>query len=259
MPNNSIKRGFNLMKRTILLITALLCFNGAAFATIDWESKGMQIAGEIISNPAGFFYDFQQDLEATTPLPPGKTFGIQTGLFPTTIPLTYTNVSGKLRLHAEGRIAPGVPQVDLIGGYWDMLAAKMATKDSKTIDSAKFGGYYMGAIVSASVSPRVRTFWGYKHSVMAAKLDFKPGEEVELMGTTVSSFDTGFKDDFIIAGIETPKGISKLWSMQLNYGLKTQTFSSKVSWYGKYFELGFNIFPEGVLVIHPVWNFHLNF
>lgn len=247
------------MKKLTLILLALFLVKSPAFASIDWQSKGMQIAGEIIANPAGFFYDFQQDLEATTPLPPGKRFGLQTSLFPTTIPMTYTNVSGKLRLHGEGRIAPGVPQLDLVGGYWDMLAAKMATKDSETIDKAKFGGYYAGAILSTSVSPRVRTFWGYKRSVLKAKLDFKPGEEPELLGTTVSSFDTGFKDDFFIAGIETPKGVSKLWSIQLNYGLKTQTFSSKVSWYGKYFELGLNIFPEGVLVFHPVWNFHLNF
>lgn len=247
------------MKRLIFTLLVLGVASGPAFAAIDWESKGMQIAGEIISNPAGFFYDFQQDLEATTPLPPGKRFGIQTGLFPTTIPMTYTNVSAKVRLHGEGRIAPGVPQLDLIGGYWNMLAAKMATKDSETIDDADFGGHYVGAILATSVSPRVRTFWGYKHSVLKAKLDFKAGEEPKLLGTTVSSFDTGFKDDFFIAGIETPKGISKLWSIQLNYGLKTKTFSSKVSWYGKYFEMGLNIYPEGVLVFHPVWNFHLNF
>ena len=247
------------MKRLILILLGLFLVKSPAFASIDWESKGMQMVGEIMANPAGFFYDFQQDLEATTPLPPGKRFGVQTSLFPTTIPMTYANVSAKLRLHGEGRMAPGVPQLDLIGGYWDMLAAKMATKDSDTIDSAKFGGYYAGAIMSTSVSPRVRTFWGYKHSVLKAKLDFKAGEEPELLGTQVNSFDTGFKDDFFVAGIETPKGIGKLWSIQLNYGVKTQTFSSKVSWYGKYFELGLNIFPEGVLVFHPVWNFHLNF
>lgn len=247
------------MKRLILTFLALFIVKSPAFAAIDWESKAMQIAGEVIANPAGFFYDFQQDLESTTPLPPGKRFGIQTGLFPTLVPLTFANVSGKLRLHGEGRIAPGVPQVDLVGGAWSMLAAKMATKNSDTIDSAKFGGYYMGAVVSASVSPRVRTFWGYKHSVMTAKLAFKDGQEPDFMGTKVSSFDTGFKDDFVIAGIETPKGVGKLWSMQLNYGVKTQTFSSKISWYGKVFELGLNIFPEGVLVIHPVWNMHLNF
>ena len=247
------------MKRLILTFLVLFIVKSTAFATIDWTSKGMQIAGEIVANPAGFFYDFQQDLEGTTPLPPGKSFGIQTGLFPTLIPLTYTNVSGKIRLHGEGRIAPGVPQVDLIGGYWDMLGAKLATKNSTTIDSAKFGGYYVGAIASSSVSPRVRTFWGYKHSVLDAKLNFTAGNEPDFLGTKVNSFNTGFRDDFLIAGIETPKGVGKLWSIQLNYGLKTQVFSSKVSWYGKYFELGLNIYPEGVLVFHPVWNFHLNF
>ncbi|MDA8132463.1 MAG: hypothetical protein M0011_13250 [Elusimicrobia bacterium] len=250
------------MKRTILILLGLFLIKSSAFAAIDWESKGMQIAGEILANPAGFFYDFQQDLEGTTPLPPGKSFGIQTGLFPTTIPMTYTNVSAKLRLHAEGRIAPGVPQLDLIGGYWDMLAAKLATKNSDTIDDAKFGGYYAGGILSTSVSPRVRTFWGYKRSVLSAKAKFLPnsrGKYPELLGTPVKDFDTGFKDDFFIAGIETPKGIGKLWSIQLNYGIKTKIFSSKVSWYGKLFELGLNIYPEGVLVFHPVWNFHLNF
>jgi len=247
------------MKRLTLILLTLLLVNSSAFAKVDWESKGMQIAGEIMANPAAFFYDFQQDLEATTPLPPGKRFGFQTSLFPTTIPMTYTNVSLKARLHGEGRIAPGVPQLDIVGGYWNMLAAKMATKDSASIDNAKFGGYYMGAIMSSSVSPRVRTFWGYKRSQLKARLDFKEGEQPEFLGTTINSFDTGFKDDFFIAGIETPKGIGKLWSIQLNYGLKTQTISSKVSWYGKIFELGLNIYPEGVLVVHPVWNFHLNF
>ena len=247
------------MKRLILTSAVLVCLNGISFAATDWNSKLMQMGSEALANPAAFFYDFQQDLEATAPLPPGKSFGIQTGLFPTTLPLTFVNASGKFRLHAEGRIAPGVPQVDLIGGYWNTPAAKMATKDSKTIESAKFGGYYMGAIVSSSVSPKVRTFWGYKHSVLAASLKFKPGEEMDFMGTTVGSFDSGFKDDFLMAGIETPKSVNKFWSMQLNYGLKTQTFSTKLSWYGKFFELGLNIYPEGVLVFHPVWNFHVNF
>ena len=251
------------MKRTILLLTALFCFNSAAFAAIDWQAKGMQMVGEIISNPAAFFYDFQQDLEATTPLPPGKTFGVQTGLWGGILPTigVMPSLSGKLRVHPEGRLAPGVPQVDLIGGYWNCPWTKQA-QNSATISQAKFNGYYMGAIVSSSVSPKVRTFWGYKHSVLDATLDFKKdknGKLPQLLGTDLNSFDTGFTDDFLIAGIETPKSISKMWSMQLNYGIKTQTFSSKISWYGKYFELGLNIYPEGVLVIHPVWNFHVNF
>jgi len=247
------------MKKLILILAVLLCLGGRSFAAVDWESKGMQLAGEIVANPSAFFYDFQQDLEGTTPLPPGKRFSVQTGLFPSLLPMGYMNLSGKYRLHGEGRIAPGVPQLDLIGGYCDMYWAKMLAKQSDSIDSAKLNGYYLGAILSSSVSPKIRTFWGYKRSVLGAKFEFAPGEELDLMGTKVGNIDTGFKDDFLMAGIETPKGINKFWSMQLNYGIRTQTFSTKLSWYGPHFELGINIYPEGVLVFHPVWNFHVNF
>jgi hypothetical protein len=249
------------MKRTILILLGLFCLNVSAFAGVDFTSVGMKMAGQIVSNPAGFLYDFQQDLESTTPLPPGKSFGVQTGLWGGILPTiaAMPSISGKYRLHPEGRWAPGIPQLDLIGGYWSSPIAKSAASNSQTVDSMKFNGYYMGALVTSSVSPRVRTFWGYKHSVLNATLDFKSGKEPELLGTKVNSFDTGFSDDFLVAGIETPKGVGKLWSIQLNYGMKTQTFCSKVSWYGKVFELGLNIYPEGVLVVHPVWNMHLNF
>ena len=245
------------MKKILLSAVLVLGLSNVSSAKIDFEAKAMQLAGEIIANPAAFFYDFQQDLEGTTPLPPGKSYGFQTGLFPTTIPLGYTNLSGKYRVHAEGRIAPGVPQLDLIGGYWNMIWAKMAANQSDDIDKAVFRGHYMGFILSSSVSPRVRTFWGYKRSQLTANL--KLNKTVDFMGVDVDSFDSGFEDDFFIAGIEHPKGLGKLWSMQLNYGIREQIMSAKVSWYGKYFELGFNIYPEGVFVIHPVWNFHLNF
>ena len=173
--------------------------------------------------------------------------------------MTNLNLSGKYRLHGEGRIAPGVPQLDLIGGYNDMYAARWVSRNSDTIESAKLYGYYMGAILSTSVSPKIRTFWGYKRSALKAKFKFEPGEELELLSTKIGSVDTGFKDDFLMAGIETPKGINKYWSIQLNYGAATQTFSTKLSWYGPHFELGLNFYPEGVLVFHPVWNFHVNF
>lgn len=244
--------------KKIIFIFSLIYISIPAFS-IDWESKGMELIGEIVANPAAFFYDFQQDLEGTTPLPPGKSFGIQTGLFPTLIPLGYANGSAKLRLHAEGRIAPGLPQLDLIGGYQDMIFAKIAANQSDDITDATFNGNYLGLILTTSVTPKIRTFYGYKYSQLKAKLTFAAGSEPELLGTKINSFDTGFKDSFLIFGIETLKTTNKFWSMQLNYGLKEKNITTKVSWYGKWFELGLNIYPEGVLVIHPIWNFHLNF
>lgn len=245
------------MKKILLTF----CFFLAALpaAAIDWEAKGMEMVGEIVANPAAFFYDFQQDLEATSPLPPGKTFGIQTGLFPSMLPMGYVNGSAKLSLHKEGRLAPGVPQIDLIGGYQNMVLAKVAANQSDDITDASFNGNYYGLLLTSSVTPKIRTFYGYKHSRLNAKLSFAEGSQPELLGVKINNFDTGFEDDFVIVGIETLKKANKFWSLQLNYGLNENVITTKVSWYGKWFELGLNIYPEGVLVFHPVWNFHLNF
>lgn len=249
------------MRKIILMTLCLGLLAGQARATVDWESKGLQIAGEILANPAAFLYEFQQDLESTTPLPPGKRYGFQTGLWGGVLPTigVMPSLSGKFRLHGEGRIAPGLPQLDVIGGYWNSPLADMASDQSDDINDTKFKGHYYGFLLSSSVSPRVRTFWGFKKSQLKAKISFAPTADIKLLGTPVNDIDTGFEDSFFVVGLESPKGLNKLWSIQLNYGMDTQTIASKVSWYGKYFELGLNIYPEGVFVVHPVWNFHLNF
>lgn len=244
------------IKKAINLAVVLILSSGP-LAALDLKSKAMQMAGEIVANPAAFFYDFQQDIEATIPLPPGKSYGFQTGLFPTIIPLGYLNLSGKYRLHAEGRMAPGLPQVDLIGGYWDMLWAKVMANQSDDVDDAKFRGYYGGLILSSSLSPKIRTFWGLKISQLKTELNLN--KTVDFIGVPVDSFKSGFRDTFFIAGIETPRTIDKNWSIQMNYGVNENILSVKTLWQGKYFDLGLNFFPEGVLVVHPVWNFHMNF
>ncbi|MDD4004997.1 MAG: hypothetical protein PHW69_07320 [Elusimicrobiaceae bacterium] len=245
-------------KRRFTAVLALfLCAAPAALAGIDWEAKGSEIVSEIIANPSAFFYDFQQDLEATTPVLPGKTMGFQVGLFPSAVPMGYGNLSGKLRLHPEGRLYPGLPQLDVYGGYWQMMWAQMAVNQSDDINDARFYGHYMGLMLASSVSPRVRVFGGWKYASLTANLDMK--KAVDIMGTEVSSFHSNLNDNFLVAGIECPTGLDNWWTMQFNYGLTQEILAAKVSWYGKYFELGFNIYPEGVLVIHPVWNFHVNF
>ena len=243
------------------LITIIMCWLAImpARAEIDFEGKGAQLLGEVLANPSAFFYDFQQDLEATHPLPPGKWLGFQMGIFPSLLPMGYGNLSTKVRVHPEGRLKPGLPQLDLIGGYWTMIWAKIFANQADDITEATFEGYYAGFLLSTSVSPRARIFGGYKFSQLKTSIKLDETEPVELFGTDVTEFDSGFKDHFFIAGLEHPTGINKWWSIQLNYGVGENVISSKVSWYGKSFELGLNIYPEGVFVIHPVWNWHMNF
>jgi len=227
-------------------------------AASGWDGLASRLAGEVLADPAAFFFDFQQDLEATLPLPPGKEFGAQVNLFPALIPMTYVNISGKVRLHREGRWAPGVPQLDLIGGGWSMAAAGLARNQARdTVSDASFKGGYLGLVAAASVTPRIRFFGGCKYSRLEASLSLK--KPLDLLGNRVSDFDSGIRDTFFLAGLEQAVGVEKWWSIQLNYGVREKIISSKVSWSGKNFELGLNIYPEGVLVIHPVWNFHVYF
>jgi len=180
------------------------------------------------------------------------------GIFPSLLPTGCVNLSGQLRIHPEGRWSPSVPQLDVFGGYWDMAWAEIVANQAKDdVSDAAFNGYYFGAMATASLSPRARVFAGYKHSALTAKLTLKKTQKI--LGTDVNSFKSGLRDDFLITGIEIPTGVSKWWSLQLNYGFATKTVASKVTWCGKNFELGLNIYPEGVIVVHPVWNFHVYF
>jgi hypothetical protein len=236
-----------------------------------FTNKGEELAADIIANPAQFFFDFQKDMESTNPLPPGNWIGFnwhigQFLLIPIPDP-TVLNLSGKLKLHSEGHWAPGVPQIDLIGGYWDAgplinatgavdKNATAAQADTKITD-AKFNGYYAGAVMSSSLEPRVRMFWGYKYSQMNADLTLNKG--IDFLGTKVTKFQSGFQDHFLFAGLEHPTDVNQWWNVQFFYGLTTNDFGAKVSWYHKNFELGLNIYPESVIVIHPVLNWHINF
>ncbi|MFA6582739.1 MAG: hypothetical protein WCS77_00435 [Elusimicrobiaceae bacterium] len=221
------------------------------------EAKGGEIVAQILTNPAAFFYEFQQDLEWTTPLPPGSWGGVQLGIFPVLLPMGYANLSGKLRLHPEGRWFPGMPQVDVYGGYWKMLLADMAVKQSDDITSADFHGQYVGLTLTTSVSPKVRLFGGWKYARVRANLQLS--KQQDIFGTKVDSFSSGLEDHFLVAGIEYPTGLNKWWTMQFNYGLTQELISAKLGWSGQYFDLGLNVYPEGVLVIHPTWNFHVYF
>jgi hypothetical protein len=239
-------------------VLLLPLFSTGAARALDLQSKGTEIMGEIMANPAAFLFDLQQDVEATAPLVPGKAFGMQTGLFPTIIPAGFANLSLKARVHPEGRWSPGMPQLDLIGGYWNMAWAQLAASQAQDyVSGAGFQGYYAGLLATASLTPRTRLFGGYKHSILKAHLDLKKRQEI--FGVPINSFDTTYEDDFIIAGLEQPTAINKWWTMQVNYGIKNKSVAAKLSWYGKNFEMGINIYPEGVLMIHPIWNFHANF
>ncbi len=260
------------MRRNNLILVCLF-LSGLALplrAENQFNSFAIKQAGTLLSNPPLFIYEFQRNMESTNPLPPGKKFGVNTHLLGgiVIIPLpditSAFNVAGKVRLHPEGKLAPGLPQLDLVGGYWDSLLTTLIEQKGATADDtetkitrAKLGGSYTGVVLTSSLEPRVRLFWGYKLSMLNMEIGLNRPETI--LGNKVSSFKSELTEHTVSAGIEHTYGPDKRWILEGGYGVKNNLLTAKVSWYRKYLELGLNIYPESVFIMQPQINLHFNF
>ncbi|MFA5161614.1 MAG: hypothetical protein WC421_05160 [Elusimicrobiales bacterium] len=245
-------------ERLLRVFAAASAFACAPAAAIDWNAAGRQIAAQALSDPGAFMAEFQQDLEATTPLPTGQPAALQAGLAPSLFPAGMANLSVKRRLCPESYLFENSPQIEAFAGGWIMPLPQMTASWRKDdMDSAFFGGYYAGLMGASSMSPRVRMFYGLKYSRLRARLELK--KQRSIFGVPVSSFDSDFADGFFIVGLEQIDSSEHRWSMQLNFGVATNTVAAKISWYGEHWEAGANIYPEGAIPIHPVVNYHVAF
>jgi len=257
-------------KKFSFLLLTLSLLAQPLWAENQFESFAVKQAGKLLANPPLFFYEFQRNMETTFPLPPGKRFGLNTHLLGgiLIIPLpdvtTAVNFSGKVRVHPEGKLAPGLPQIDLVGGYWtSLLTTLIEDSDAKSTDKeakltrADLNGNYGGIVFTSSLEPRVRLFWSYKLSQM--NLDIGLNRPEVILGNSVSGLKAELREHTVAAGIEHTYAKDKRWVFEGGYGVKNDLLTAKVSWYRKYLELGFNIYPESVFIMQPQVNFHFNF
>ena len=236
----------------------------------QFQSFAIQQAGQLLANPPMFIYEFQRNMESTNPLPPGKCAGLNYhflgGIIIVPLPdiTSAANISLKLRLHTEGRLYPGLPQVDVVGGYWkSFLASMIEDKNAKDTDTdtkitkADLHGMFCGLTMASSLEPRVRLFWGYKYSNL--NIDINLNKTQDILGSKVNSFNGRFNEHTFSAGMEHTYGQDKRWIIEGGYGVMNNLLSTKVSWYLKYVEVGLNIYPESVFIMQPELNFHYNF
>lgn len=243
---------------------------GTVLGENQFQSFGIQQAGKLLSDPPLFVYEFQRNMESTNPLPPGKRFGINYhflgGILIVPLPdiTSAANLAGKLRLHPEGKLYPGLPQIDLVGGYWESLLTTLiedsdakATDNDTKIKNADFKGSYAGFTMTSSLEPRVRLFWGYKYSRLNINIGLNKPETI--LGNSISSFEGRVKEHTFSAGIEHTYGQDKRWILEGGYGVTNHLLTAKVSWYRKFLEIGLNVYPESVFIMQPQINFHFNF
>lgn len=253
-----------------VLLWALLPVAGAR-AESKFDSYLFQNAGKILADPPGFLYEFQRNMEHTSPLPAGRramlNWHFLSGFLVVPLPdIATTAVNGtfKLRLHPEGRRIPGFPQVDFACGVWDSLLAGLAEQDpdpakpdETRITDFSVGGHYLATTLATSVEPKVRLFWGYKYSSLS--FDMKLSQQEEVMGQLVSSLKNGMREHTISAGIELATNVNKQWVLQWDYGIVNKVVSARVMWQHKIYDFGFNFYPEAVFFLQPQMNIHVYF
>ena len=228
-----------------------------AFAGLKDYAK--ESVAKAIAEPAKFFAELKSDFEVVFPVNVGKRYTINANFFPSVFPFTYLNTSFNYCIYKEGKLYTSFPQVDIIGGIGYMIGGDILANATDDVDETKIYGFHFGIIFSDSFKSKVRIYYGLKHSHTQARLYLNPSKNHTLIGVDIKSFDTSFNENSIIFGVEFLKDLNKYWSINLSYGFSNQTIRYGVGWYGKWFMMGFNFYPEGVIQIHPYWGMRLGF
>ncbi len=245
------------MRKVILIMVAgILMVSGRAEAVPSWA---VPAALRFISNPDDFFFNLHLDNVDYSPSAAETKGGIRMNLLLTTLPLTWANLNVKAQVLNESSIRPWTPQVDIVGSYGriaalDILPAVMDDDDDDDFETPTMSDYSIGLTLTKAVSPETRLFAGYHHSVFALDIEF---DEVDIAGEeTIDSLNISRRDNILVTGISNRFGERSSMTAYLGYGFNYNKIFSRVVWHRRRFELGFNIYPEGLLVIHPFIGMH---
>ncbi len=240
------------MERLILIIFFLF-FSHSVFA--DFESSARRLVARIVAEPSVFLREVKSDSETSLPVRSGYNTSFSYSLFPSFLPMIFLTPSFSKRIYPESDL----PQIDLGGGFQYFAASKAFAQLSNEVDKISFWGYHASITASNSMSSRIRNFYGMRYSYSSAELKLSDNKKHELIGVELHNFKFTDHAVYVFFGIEFLKDINKYFAIQINYDVNNDMIAMKTSWYGRWFELGFNFYPDGIIVIHPIWNIRLNF
>ena len=209
-----------------------------------------------ITNPGDFLFDLHHDAMDYTPLPKDKIIGIHTNLLLLANPALVNSVCGKVALK-EGR---RFPQIGGYGGIWKTYLLEALTGSSESI-SAELSGWSAGIFIAKEVQPGTRLFANVNYSRVSLNVAFSEPIDIVPGVLTFSSLSAGVLDTYIFTGIEHVTGAyeDKLLIAETGYGLRNNKIVAKILLHTGLVELGLTIYPEGLLVIHPVLNLQVKF
>ncbi|MBU0951380.1 MAG: hypothetical protein KKH91_00935 [Elusimicrobia bacterium] len=241
----------------LVILSAQTClYCGDDFASSDIGKEAINLGLKFLDNPGDFLFNLHSDNVDFTPVIKDKNVTLRTNFYPTTFPTTWLNMNLKVKILSDGGFSPWVPQVDLLGEYGKMAVLDMVASSATKLSNSD---YAIGVVVTKEVAENTRLYAGINYSKTELITNFdKP---IEFGAFKLSQLSVNVGDTFIFTGIENQvrEDPPKRVVAHLGYGLKTKKVVSRVAWYTKNLELGFNIYPEGLFVVHPFLAWHWYF
>ncbi len=253
-----------MIKTVKKLIAVCIVFSASARLCADVPSWVVPTALRFISNPDDFFYNLHLDNVDYSPCRADKRVEFRTNFLPTTLPLTWLNLNAKVRVLGDGGLSPWVPQVDFTGAYGrilmlDLLPSFMDDEDDDAPEPS-MTNYSFGMTLAKAVSDETSLFAGFHHSVVSLDIVLPEADVIKITDDeTLGELVIRRKDNILITGISNITGENRAITAYLGYGFNYNKIFSRIAWKRKHLEMGFNIYPEGLLVVHPFlgwkWNF----
>ncbi|MEA3506190.1 MAG: hypothetical protein U9R36_01650, partial [Elusimicrobiota bacterium] len=214
---------------------------------------------KFIKNPDDAFYNFHLDNADYTPINKESNLSLRTNFLTSFIPFTWGNLSLKYKAVSDRQFNQWVPQVDIVGSYGRIVALDIAAgvSDDEDFSPPSMKDYSIGLLLSKPVSRLTRLYAGYNYSVIT--FDFNFPEPLEIGETVIDNLSISRRDHILITGIVNRIRDDKTMAAYVGYGFNYKKIFSRFSWHYDHLEMGFNIYPEGLLVVHPFLGWHWNF
>ncbi|MFC2062160.1 hypothetical protein ACFLUV_06580 [Elusimicrobiota bacterium] len=218
---------------------------------------------KFVNNPDDVFYNFHLDNVDYTPVLKERRVTLRTNFLTTFFPFTWANMNAKVKVLSDEQFSSWVPQVDLVGNYGRILGLDIADSfisDDSTgsFKAPSMNDYSVGILFTKAVSKETRLYTGFQYSVVALNFEFP--EPIEITDeTTLSELNIARKDYILVTGIANVVREDKRMAAYMGYGFAYKKLFSRFVWQYDHLELGFNIYPEGLLVVHPFLGWHWNF
>jgi len=236
--------------------------------TDDLLQAGVNLATSFINDPGPVLLESHLDTQDFTPVPSNKLIQVRLNFFPSGFAI-FNGGSFKVAPIKEGFLFKQMPQIDVYAGGWSMFLLSVAADmisdqmgDFK-IDKLSVSGQTYGAEAVKTVAENTRMYAGYNFSRtgMAFSVDissitasFGGGFSIEIPDLNASVYD-----HFIYVGLDHIVRKNKTLAVYTGYGFRYHKIMVGVSYTGRVWEYGMNIYPDGWLVLHPKLSLKLRF